>query len=846
MKINKKRLKLPIMTFIAMLLLSSTILGYVNNQLKKEQNNRMNAYIRTMADDMELAILSRINILRTAESLIIHSGYENFDDVFGNITMLPYIDGIVFAPNDIIDSVYAAGNLSDMIGKNIRGDEFGGNIENTNPMGYGLYLSGPFDYKDGKQVLVGRLPVYLMDENGKNSYWGMIAMGLTYPDVLNEIDFDAAISQGYSFRVSNEIPAKNEKHIIYESEKKIPEDSKPIVFVQDIMNTKWKIEIAPVSNTRTRLVGLVLIIGGVVISFLCAFALYRYLCKRDKKYYERKAEFDRQYLGVMTLLSSEYSSVYYVYPDLDTLIPYGMSARIKNLFGDSFKTLKYSEAIESYVEKAVKEEDKDTVRLILSEKYIKEQLKNQNTFFRYYLNNEDKYCELKCVRVEDQLEAFAVVLGFAEKDKEIRAELEAKEQLKEARQKAEAASVAKSTFLFNMSHDIRTPMNAIMGYTQMALKHSDDANIVEDCLEKVNISGDHLRRLINDILDVARIENGKIIINESVIDIREMCRELHAIISENANEKNISFNFTNDIKYHYIYIDRLRVSQIILNIVSNAIKFTSEGGRVDCILSQGELDSEGKTVLTLLVKDNGCGMSEEFLSHIYEAFVREKSSTVSGVQGSGLGMAITKQLIDIMGGDINIESKVGEGTSVTVKIRCRISGNGQNLSEKPAENINDLFADTDRINDEKFKNLFTAISDAAENAEEENTLSGKHVLVVEDTKLNMEITECILVDEGIIVDKAYDGEEAIEMVKSHPSDYYNIILMDVQMPVMNGYEATRRIKSISGYEDIPIVAMTANVFEEDKKAAFESGMCGHLSKPIDIFEMIETLKEKMR
>ena len=394
------------------------------------------------------------------------------------------------------------------------------------------------------------------------------------------------------------------------------------------------------------------------------------------------------------------------------------------------------------------------------------------------------------------------------------------EKEKEYSSKLEAANMAKSAFLFNMSHDIRTPMNAIIGFTEMAQKHMDDPEKVENCLTKVHSSSKHLLSLINDVLDMARIESGKMQIEEKVINIREASKPAMAIAYETAKERNIALTLhSGPVGDVNIYSDELKLSQIALNIMSNAVKYTNPGGKVDVSVVEVPNDDPDRLVCDMIIEDTGIGMSEEFLARIFEPFERSASSTKSGVQGTGLGMAITKELVEKMGGRIWVESKLGVGTKVTV-----------------------------RFNFLRAKDAVKTSSQTASQLLDSDVLKGKKVLLVEDNELNREIAADILEEEGIIIDTAEDGDIAVEKMCSAAEGQYDLILMDIQMPNMNGYEATKAIRKLpnANAADIPIIAMTANAFEEDKQNAFAAGMNGHIAKPIDVDKLIRTLSEILK
>ena len=436
--------------------------------------------------------------------------------------------------------------------------------------------------------------------------------------------------------------------------------------------------------------------------------------------------------------------------------------------------------------------------------------------FRIVNRGVTEYYQAKYVLVDVAGEKH-VVMGYRSVDAITKQQMAYQAELSEAKEKADAANKAKTSFLFNMSHDIRTPMNAIIGFTEMAQKHLDERDKVENCLEKVHSSGKHLLSLINDILDMARIESGKMQIEEAVINIREASKPAMAIAYETAAARDITLTLNSGpVGDEYIYADALKISQIALNIMSNAIKYTNPGGKVDVSVVEVPNDDPRRLVCDLIVEDNGCGMSEDFLSRIFIPFERSTSSTKSGVQGTGLGMAITKELVEKMGGRINVESQLGVGTKVTIRFNF-LRATPDERTQAENETVCDL--------------------------PDSSVLKGKKVLLVEDNELNREIAEDILTEEGMIVDTVSDGDIAVEKMKSAEPGRYDIILMDIQMPRMNGYEATRAIRNLpSQYAStIPIVAMTANAFEEDKQNAFASGMNGHLAKPIEVPQLMETL-----
>lgn len=408
--------------------------------------------------------------------------------------------------------------------------------------------------------------------------------------------------------------------------------------------------------------------------------------------------------------------------------------------------------------------------------------------------------------------------------------------LEEAARAAEAANRAKSTFLSNISHDIRTPMNAISGFTTLAIRSMDQKEKVRDYLAKIQVFGDHLMSLINDVLDMSRIESGRIHLEESEVKLPEVLSELETITSGHVQAKQLKLSVdAGEIANETVCCDKTRLNQILLNLLSNAIKFTPVGGRISVRLRQLPGTQENKTVCGIAVyefrvKDNGIGMSPEFIKKIFDPFERERISTVSRVPGTGLGMSISKNLVEMMGGTIEVQSEQGKGTEFMIRIPMRVCSGEKRMDH-----------DFGRPSADRVEETFSPMPAG-------NDFSGRHVLLVEDNELNREIATAILRGYGFEVDTAENGAIAVEKVQSAAPDTYDIVLMDVLMPVMDGYEATRRIRALEDptRAKIRILAMTANAFEEDRKAAFAAGMDGFLSKLIDIDELWKTLRRLLQ
>ena len=407
-------------------------------------------------------------------------------------------------------------------------------------------------------------------------------------------------------------------------------------------------------------------------------------------------------------------------------------------------------------------------------------------------------------------------------------EIEQDKNLRNALAAAEHANKAKTVFLNNMSHDIRTPMNAIIGFTALATAHIDNTELVLDYLKKIRTSGQHLLSLINDVLDMSRIESGSVEIEYAAVHLPDILNDLKTIIqgSSYSRQQKLSID-TQDILYEDIITDKLRLTQVLLNISSNAVKFTPAGGRISICVSEKPCNRDGFATVIFRVKDNGNGMSQEFRKHVFDSFSREHTVTENGIGGSGLGMAIAKNIVDMMGGTIQVESEVGKGTEFTVAFECKIAGAA--VKQEPAPEPGDLI---------KSENQKPQV-------ESKRNYKGKKALLVEDNELNREIATAIIKEIGLDVDIAEDGTDAVNMMSSAEGRKYDLIFMDIQMPKMDGYTATREIRTLDDPKcaNIPIIAMTANAFEEDRKKAIKAGMNGHIAKPISADAILENLDQ---
>ena len=532
-----------------------------------------------------------------------------------------------------------------------------------------------------------------------------------------------------------------------------------------------------------------------------------------------------EYMAVIASLADDFEFVGIIDKKNDELTIYRTSASLEkalNVFeGEKIGYTVFKQQLEQMV---VEEDRKELLvrdgRDVIAEALMKDPVYKFEE--RLMIDGQVQYYRIKFT--QDQDDPDKLVFGLLNIDQQVRneiaigeleKELEYQNELKEARDRAEAASRAKSAFLFNMSHDVRTPMNAIIGFTDIAQKHIHDIDKVADSLQKIKNAGMHLLSLLNDVLDMSRVESGHVEITEEPADLLEIMDGITPIVSPLAMAKNIDYKTVYDgIRDRRVRADILHINQVVINLLTNAVKYTAEGGTVTLRLEQEEDVKDGICMYSIIVEDTGIGMSKEFMAGMFESFVRENREEVMKESGVGLGLAITKRLVTLMNGTITVASELGNGSVFTVKLPLKIQ------SEEEAE------------------------TREAEVIHEPKSLEGKKILLVDDNELNREIAVEILEDSGMVVDMACNGMEAVEMVKQNGMRFYDAILMDIQMPVMNGYEATEAIRALpDDGKPVVIIALSANAFEEDKRKSLSVGMNAHIPKPVNAAELVETLRK---
>ncbi len=662
----------------------------------------------------------------------------------------------------------------------------------------------------------------------------------------------------------------------------------------------------------------------------------------------------RRQSEMIQALTADYRLVYHLNLDTNEAVCYRVSPEIRELLNrKQSDVVRFQEAMQAYVKNYVIPTDREELLNFVKPENLRARLANEEIISHRYIMiryGEEHFMMLRVARIDEGLHAVGV--GFANVDEQTRESLARNQELAEALAQAQHANVSKTTFLSNMSHDIRTPMNAIIGFTTMALRHFENRTQVKDSLEKVLSSSNHLLGLINDILDMSRIESGRVEVAEQECNLSDLIHNLIHLIQPQVTAKQQKFHIDAfKVKNEDVYADQLKINQVLINILSNAVKYTPSTGSIFFRISQYESDIPGCAKYEFRIKDNGLGMSKEFLKHVFDAFEREETSTKSGIQGTGLGMSITKKMVELMGGDISVESEKDKGSEFTVTLDLRLQQNVKQIPIQELNNLRALVVDDDfntcesvttmlkqmgmrsewttspreavfragrALDDDPFdayivdwlmpdqngietvrqirrvvgntapviiltaydysdieqeakaagvttfctKPLFMSdlknalsraisghdIDDSKHDDLSSTDFSGKRVLLVEDIEVNREIAKAILTEIGLDVDDADDGTVAVQKVKSSPPNHYDIILMDVQMPTMNGYEATKAIRTLNRHDakTVPIVAMTANAFEEDKDNAIKAGMNDHLAKPLDIPKLLATLNKYLK
>lgn len=527
-------------------------------------------------------------------------------------------------------------------------------------------------------------------------------------------------------------------------------------------------------------------------------------------------------LEVIEGLSINYESILYANLDQNKILPYRLSSRTKRQFGCKYQTCEFLWYISDYVNTWVHPDDREHVLNATTPAYIRQKLSSNKTYYinyRVLVDDKTKFLQLRIVNVGKKERISQIVMGYRRIDEEVLKEMEQKQLLEQALSDANLAIVAKNTFLSNMSHDMRTPLNAIFGFSTLARQHLDDHQLILHYLDQIDTSSKQLLNLINEVLEIAWTESNDIHITESECNLFAILQEMYESLLPDAMEKNIHFSFDHSgLKHPDVYSDPDKLCQLLRYLINNAIKYTGNDGNINLIVRESEDQSDNCAVYQIIVQDTGIGIDNDFLTHVFEPFEREKNTTLSGIHGSGLGLTIAKNIVTMLGGNIEVSSNVNEGSTFTVTLHLRIQ--------------------TDPL-------LYAAGADIT--SDSLANLLNKRILLVEDNEINLEIETEILQGLGFLIETAVDGSIAVDKVKESEPGYFDLILMDIQMPVMNGLQAASTIRRLANPElaHIPIIALSANAFESDKQLSKENGMNEHLTKPIDIPILLETIAKFM-
>lgn len=536
------------------------------------------------------------------------------------------------------------------------------------------------------------------------------------------------------------------------------------------------------------------------------------------EYDKEKKLINQEYLRrfeVIEGLSVNYESILYADLDTNEILPYRLSPRTEHQFQFEYKVRSFLWYISDYVNAWVYPADRQRVLSVTSPEYIRQKLLDNKTYYVNYricFKNEIQFLQLRIVNVGNPDHISQIVMGYRRIDEEVLQEMEQKQILEEALERANVAIVAKNTFLSNMSHDMRTPLNAIFGFTSLAKEHIDNQHLTEYYLNRIDESSRQLLELIEKVLEIAWAESNDVRLTEVKCNLIAITQKVYDSLHSKAVDKNIAFSLDyTDIRHPEVYSDPDKLHQLIKYLTNNAVKYTKNDGSVGLSIRELEDNSREYSLYQFVIQDTGIGISRKFLDHLFEPFEREKDTTHSQVFGAGLGLTIAKNIANRMGGDIEVTSAVNEGSTFTVTLRLRIHNDFHTNHEQTNSSYTDF--------------------------------PGKRILLVEDNEINLEIESEILQSIGFLIETASDGSIAVEKLKNSEPDYFSLVLMDIQMPVMNGYQAAKAIREFENPKlaQIPIIALSANAFESDRRMSIESGMNEHLTKPIDIPVLLHTI-----
>ncbi len=561
------------------------------------------------------------------------------------------------------------------------------------------------------------------------------------------------------------------------------------------------------------------VLSAEIPIYIITVLLQKNIVKKKDRKYIKELEIAQKRLEEWTTIIQSMGRIYFssLYIDIknNSFIELSNLDHIREVIGEKGNV---REAIQLISEKLVLPEYSQDMLEFMNLDTLDERMQNKQFITTKYIGVTSGWSQAYIIEGDRDENGKLKHIFYASRiihdEKEV--EDEQKRILQEAMAQAERANEAKSRFLFSMSHDIRTPMNAIIGFANLMEKELDKPDAMLDHLTKIKTAGNYLLSLINNVLEMAKIESGAFELAESCVCLTDVEKEINNVFEGELAKKNLVFEMKSRVQHKYIFIDPVKYREVFINLLSNAIKYTSEGGHICVEFNELPYEQEGYSIFQLIVADTGIGMSKDYLPHLFESFEREHTVTESKIEGTGLGLPIVKRIVDKMNGTIEVESRLGEGSKFTVNIPLRLGTESEFIGYKESDKVFDTSA-----------------------------FAGKRILLAEDNELNAEIAITILSEAGFYIEHAPDGIVCVDMLAKSDADYYDLILMDIQMPNMNGYQATKTIRMLpdQAKAQIPIIAMTANAFEEDKTNAIAAGMNGHIAKPIEVYKLMETLAD---
>lgn len=811
---------------MAAVLIQTIALMYISDVKRDNKKNEAYIYGERMASTIQLTLDNTLSDAEALEYFYLgygEIGYSRFDTLAAAIMRdNPVISSVYFAPKGVIQQAYPENVKASTIGFAMLKDPEQGPRAQLAVDTRKITVAGPHNLIENGTGLIIRNPIFQGDE-----FKAFSIIVLDWDKFVQRVQKNTGSAEQYRYAVwkadVDETAVTDSDGFILRSD--AGEISRDVDVEFQVPNDTWHLVVEPVGGWAVWpdmmmpiAISLIIVVAIVILFWLYLVAQERNSQLKQLRLREKQRQRD---LTMLTDLNMMMAAVDTVYPQVSQV---NLTRNTHKVMSMDFFLRRQFQELENFDE--VIQQAAGLVPEGSQRDGYLEHFDREHQLEAYYQGKQDiKYVHQQLG--EDGkyhwMHTQTIFVNGTSKDvmqvsfsRCIDDEIERQEKLNQAKKEAERASKAKTAFLFNMSHDIRTPMNAIIGYTNLLEKNlaHTDAGVCMDYLDKIKYSSEFLLSLINNVLEMSRIESGKVTLDLAPCSTSSVSYEIEHIYAELMQKKQIKFSIETDIKTPYVYGDKLKLNEIFLNLISNAYKYTPAGGSVHASMQELPCDRPGWIFLQTKISDTGIGISADYLPKIFEEFTRERNSTDAKIQGTGLGMPIVKRLVKLMDGTITVESEQGKGTTFVVTLPHKIAAPPQEYAVPKVE-----------VQLEK--------------------LAGKRILLAEDNEINAEIATMILSDVGIKVDAASDGVECLDMLQRAESGYYDLILMDIQMPNMDGYQAARSIRNLtdSAKRSIPIIAMTANAFEEDRKNAMAVGMNEHLPKPIDVNKLLELLTQ---